>query len=90
MDLETFKAQLQDAGYDEVLEKSYSPNTFIDTHSHPFSARALVTAGQMVISCDTEARSYAAGEIFELEAGRVHTERYGPEGASYLVGRKAA
>jgi quercetin dioxygenase-like cupin family protein len=90
MDLEVFKAQLKEAGYDEVLEKTYAPNAFIDTHSHPFFARALVTAGQMVITCGEEARSYKAGEIFELEAHRMHTEHYGPVGATYLVGRKAA
>jgi hypothetical protein len=30
------------------------------------------------------------GDVFTLEAHRPHTERYGPQGASYLVGRKRA
>jgi len=89
MDLEQFKSELKQAGYDEVLEKTYAPNTFIDTHSHPFSARALIISGQMEISCGAEAHEYRVGDIFELEAHRIHTERYGPAGASYVVGRKA-
>jgi hypothetical protein len=35
-------------------------------------------------------RRYRAGEIFHLQAGEPHTERYGPEGVRYLAGRKAA
>lgn len=88
MDLETFKSGLQEGGYDEVLVKTYAPDTFVDTHSHPFSARALVTAGEMVITCEDVPQTFRAGDIFELPAGRLHTERYGPNGASYLVGRK--
>ncbi|MGA2550772.1 MAG: cupin [Burkholderiaceae bacterium] len=88
MDIETFKEQLKAGGYTEVLEKSYAPNTFIDTHSHPFFARAILTDGEMEIACGEEKRRYAVGDIFELDAGRVHTEKYGPNGAKYLVGRR--
>jgi quercetin dioxygenase-like cupin family protein len=88
MDLETFKTQLQQAGYSEVVEKSYAPDTSIDVHTHPFAARALITSGEMSITCGDEARTYRVGEIFELDANRPHAEHYGPAGASYLVGRR--
>jgi hypothetical protein len=28
------------------------------------------------------------GDTFKLDAGREHSENYGPEGATYLVGRR--
>ena len=63
MDLETFKTQLQQAGYSEVVEKSYAPDTFIDVHTHPFAARALITSGEMSITCGDEARTYRVGDL---------------------------
>ncbi|MEM5458266.1 hypothetical protein VSR69_25950 [Paraburkholderia phytofirmans] len=50
MDIESFKADLTNTGYQEVLEKTYAPNQFIETHKHPFRARAVITAGEMTIS----------------------------------------
>jgi quercetin dioxygenase-like cupin family protein len=89
MDIENFKADLSRNGYQEVLEKTYQPNQFIEAHKHPFRARAVVVDGEMTIAwTGSEARHYRAGEIFEIEAGDEHSEQYGPSGATYLVGRK--
>jgi quercetin dioxygenase-like cupin family protein len=89
MDIESFKAELTSTGYQEVLEKTYAPNQFMEKHKHPFRARAVVTAGEMTISWgDTVSREYRVGDIFEIEAGDEHSEQYGPAGATYLVGRR--
>ena len=90
MDLEAFKAELKRDGYNEVLEKTYAPNQLVGKHVHDFSARALVTAGDMVINWSDVSRSYRTGEIFEVQIGDEHSEQYGPQGATYLVGRKFA
>lgn len=89
MDIEAFKRQLIADGYLEIVEKTLEPNFFIDTHSHPYDVRALVLAGTATITCSGEApRVYRTGDILELEAGREHVERYGPEGYTFLVGRR--
>jgi quercetin dioxygenase-like cupin family protein len=88
MDIEAFKAELSRTGYQEVLEKTYAPDEFIAPHKHLFRARAVITAGEMDISWAGVSRHYEVGDIFEIEAGAEHSEHYGEQGATYLVGRK--
>jgi hypothetical protein len=88
MDSAAFAKELAALGFEEVLTRHWLPNQFIDTHTHPFEVRALVLEGELALGCDGQARTYRAGEIFTLKAGEPHTERYGPQGATYLVGRK--
>ncbi|MFM2400154.1 MAG: hypothetical protein RL341_2311 [Pseudomonadota bacterium] len=33
-------------------------------------------------------RTYAVGDVFHLQAHTPHAEFYGPQGVTYLVGRK--
>lgn len=72
-------------GYDEVLERRWPPGTVLDSHTHPFTAHALVVQGEMWL----DGRRLVAGDGFDLPAGQPHAERYGPEGATYWVARKA-
>jgi quercetin dioxygenase-like cupin family protein len=65
---------------------------FVDTHSHPFEAMALITQGEIRIRLGADAgvaaSVYGVGDVFHLAHGELHAEWYGPEGVSYLVGRK--
>lgn len=89
MDIEAFKRDLIADGYLEIVEKTIEPNHVIDLHSHPYDVRALVLSGSATIACSGEApRVYRAGDILEVEAGREHTEHYGPDGYAFLVGRR--
>jgi len=88
MDATVFAQELEKMGFDEVLTRDWPANHFVDTHTHPFAARALVTAGELVIGCDGRTCVYRAGDVFTLEAQQPHTEQYGPQGATYVVGRK--
>ena len=90
MDTEIFKRELDELGFTEVLTRSWPANQFIDTHMHSFEVRALVLEGELVLGCDGQNKALRAGDIFTLEANRLHTEQYGPQGATYLVGRKHA
>jgi mannose-6-phosphate isomerase-like protein (cupin superfamily) len=89
-DFESFAAEQRAAGFDEVLERRWEPNTVIDTHTHPFSVQALVVQGEMWLTVGERTRHLHAGERFELERGVPHAERYGAEGAIFWVGRKRA
>ena len=47
MDFEQFEAEERAAGCDEVIERKWKPNQVVDSHTHPFSVRALVVQGEM-------------------------------------------
>jgi quercetin dioxygenase-like cupin family protein len=50
---------------------------------------AQVSKGEMWLTAGGKTLHLLPGDSFALERDAPHTERYGPEGASYWVGRKA-
>jgi len=88
LSFEAFKQQSLAAGFDEVLERQWPAHTVLDTHTHPFSVQALVTQGEMWLGCEGRTQHLTEGSTFALALGLPHTERYGPDGATYWVARK--
>lgn len=88
MDRATFSESLTKEGFPEAVVVTREANTAMDVHEHPFEARALILEGEMHIREDEEERLYRVGDVFHLPAHKPHSERYGPEGVTYLVGRK--
>jgi len=87
--LDQFRADMLAAGYDEVLERPWAPGTVVDTHAHPFEANAIVVLGEMWLGMNGETlRHMRPGDCFHLQADVPHTERYGPQGATYWVARR--
>ncbi|MGS5085241.1 cupin domain-containing protein [Hydrogenophaga sp. A37] len=84
---ETFKSQALAEGFDEVLERVKAPDTALDTHSHPFALKGLVVKGELWLTVGDETQHLVPGDLFELELGVPHAERYGAEGATYWVAR---
>ena len=87
-DLAAFEAVARADGFDEVLERRWAPQTVLDTHTHPFDARAVVTQGEMWLTHDGQTRHLLPGDCFELARDVPHAERYGAEGATYCVARR--
>ena len=87
--LEEFRTQALADGFDEVLERVWAPGLEIETHSHPFDAEAIVTRGEMWLSRAGATQHLGPGDTFVLASGTPHAERYGPEGATYWVARRA-
>jgi mannose-6-phosphate isomerase-like protein (cupin superfamily) len=83
-----FEAEALAAGADQALERHWAPGQVVATHSHPFDASAVVTAGEMWLECEDGVRHLLPGDTFALPAGTPHAERYGPEGATYWVARR--
>jgi len=87
-DFETFSQQARAEGFDEVLERRWDPLTVLDTHTHPFAVKAVVTQGQMWLTVNGQTQALQRGDVFILDRDIPHDERYGPQGATYWVARR--
>ena len=83
-----FVALLTREGFGEIVMVERDAHGFLDTHAHPFEAKALILDGEIRLRAEDADRVFTAGQIFHLAAGELHSERYGPDGVRYLVGRK--
>jgi len=88
MDRNSFEARLKAEGYPEIRVNEFEPNRKNAEHSHPFDALALVLDGDITITVDGKATTYRRGDEFSMKAGCRHIEDIGPQGVSYLVGRR--
>jgi mannose-6-phosphate isomerase-like protein (cupin superfamily) len=88
VDTASFEAELKRAGYDETKTAGFAAGHDIGTHSHPYDVRALVLEGEFTIAVDGVARTYAPGDVFVLAGNTPHTERVGPVGVKFLIGRR--
>lgn len=87
---EKFRADMLTEGYEEVLERHWPPEAHAPIHTHLFEANALVVQGEMWLTKQGEpARRLVAGDRFHLHPNSPHEERYGAEGATYWVARRA-
>jgi len=85
---ETFEAEARAQGFDEVVERKWDPGTVVQSHTHPFSVRALIVQGEMWLSVGNDIRHLRAGDEFALDRNVTHAERYGAEGATYWAARR--
>ncbi|GIZ50091.1 cupin domain-containing protein [Noviherbaspirillum aridicola] len=88
MEQEQFVDMLKAEGYAGPVSVTREPGGMLDSHVHPFEAKALILDGEIRIGTGNGARTYRRGEIFHLQANEAHTESYGPQGVRYLVGRR--
>lgn len=88
MEHEEFLGQLRAAGFEQVTTVTREPHGALEVHTHPFEARALILEGEIRISCAGRETVYRPGDVFHLAQAEPHSERYGPQGVRYLVGRK--
>lgn len=83
-----FEAALRAEAYGEITTVSRPVGYQLGAHQHPFDACALITAGEITLVVSGEPHTYRVGEVFRLPAATEHLESAGPQGVSYLVGRR--
>jgi quercetin dioxygenase-like cupin family protein len=89
MEREDFAQLLLTEGFQELVTVTREPHGSLDTHTHPFEAKALILRGEIRLKVGEQAeQTYRAGDVFHLLALAPHTEHYGAKGVDYLVGRK--
>ena len=88
MTIEQFNAKLLAEHYGAAVAVDRAVGYAIGEHQHPFDVCALITAGDITLVVDGASRHYRAGDVFRLPAGTRHLEAAGPQGVSYLSGRR--
>ena len=88
MNEEQFRQRAREQGYGEVQAKDYVPNKDGPLHTHEFSVMLLVVGGQFTLAFEDGTTNYLPGEVCELAANVMHTERTGPLGAKVLLARR--
>ncbi|WP_295955598.1 cupin domain-containing protein [Rhodoferax sp.] len=88
MQRQEFTDTLALEGFETLVTVTREPHGSMDEHTHAFEAKALVLKGALTITAAGVEQAYAVGEVFHLPAILPHSERYGPLGVEYLVGRK--
>lgn len=87
MDRGVFEADAKGAGY-ELATSSAPANKVTQPHAHDVDVRALVISGELTLTANGTSRTYREGEVFEMSAGCVHSERHGAHGSEVVVGRR--
>ena len=88
MDRTEFQTAVRAEHYTEISTVIRPVGYELDEHQHSFDACGLITAGEITMEVDGESRRYKGGDIFRMPAGVVHLESAGPQGVTYLVGRR--
>ena len=87
MDRTAFEIELQRDGY-QIVVNTMQPDAINPEHAHDFDARLLVIAGAMTVVVGDQSNTYRVGDTFSMTHGCPHSEHAGPEGATYVAGRR--
>jgi mannose-6-phosphate isomerase-like protein (cupin superfamily) len=87
---EAFESDLRRDGF-TVTYGGQKPNTVFEPHTHgDDELRIMVLAGAVTVVRGNAAETFRAGQHCVVEAGCLHSDIIGPDGASYIIGRRAA
>ena len=93
MNSRDFDIAFQKQGYSAAVEITRPADFYLGEHAHPFDTWALVVKGEINIAPASKqnesAKTYGAGDMFQLLRGTLHCEYAGPDGVTYLSGRRA-
>jgi quercetin dioxygenase-like cupin family protein len=92
MNKQDFEDALQAEGYGPAIQIERPVGYEMGEHAHPFDAWVLITSGEIMIApglaFGNVAKTYGVGDTFKLPRGTLHFEYAGPNGVSYLAGRR--
>lgn len=86
---ELFAQQAAQQGFDQTLVREWNANHVTEVHQHPFDTSALVVRGEFWLTVGDETSHLKAGDRFALGRNIDHSERYGPEGATFWAARRS-
>lgn len=74
----------------EILERVWQPDATVPEHTHPFDVSALIVKGDLWLTREGATQHLRPGDRFEVPRNTQHAERYGADGATFWVARRAA
>ena len=84
---EQFRDDALSRGFHEALVREWGPGVENSLHEHPFDTHVQVVRGEFWLTVDGLTRHLCAGDTFELARHIPHSERFGPEGATFWAAR---
>jgi mannose-6-phosphate isomerase-like protein (cupin superfamily) len=85
-----FESDLRREGF-AVTYGGQKPNTVFEPHTHDGDElRIMVLAGSVTVVRGNESETFAAGQHCVVAADCLHSDIIGPDGASYIIGRRRA
>ena len=84
---EQFRDDALSRGFHEALVREWAPGQENPLHEHPFDTYAFVVRGELWLTVAGHTRHLRAGDTFELARHVPHSERYGPQGATFWAAR---
>ena len=90
MNEQQFRERAHALGFTEILVKEYVANRDGPLHAHDFAVMLLILEGEFALGFEDGRADYRPGELCELAAHVVHTERAGPQGAKVLLAKRLA
>ena len=83
-----FRQELKAEGYGEPEILSAGPGPLKELHTHDQTQKVLVLSGDFIMITDEGFRTYTEGDCYVNVAGTLHTEQFGPNGCTVLMGKK--
>lgn len=85
---EEFESDWRNKGFASFETQALRPHQASTPHAHPFDVAALVVDGEITLIWGGERRTYRPGDVFTMATGTQHHEIIGPQGVTYLAGRR--
>jgi quercetin dioxygenase-like cupin family protein len=84
---EQFTTAARAQGFDETLVREWGPDQALAEHVHPFDTDAVVVRGEFWLTIGGQTRHLKAGDSFQVARDTPHSEKYGPQGATFWAAR---
>ena len=85
---EEFRERLEAEGFIDPHLYQAKPGPVAPMHSHDKSIMSLVLKGEFTMITENGERKYKVGDCCLNPAGTMHTEQFGSDGTTFLVGTK--
>jgi hypothetical protein len=85
---ESFQVEMLSQGFDHVVIKEWAPHFANELHDHDWHTTALVAQGDFWLTRHGKTIHHTKGDLFTVSKGEIHSEKYGPEGATFWAARK--
>lgn len=90
MNEQQFRDRARQLGFGDLQVKEYAPHRDGPLHAHDFAVMLLILEGEFALAFEDGRTDYRPGDLCELAANVVHTERAGPDGARVLLAKREA